>query len=127
VTPINTSPSCTLPAQSSAGGGSVHCETGSKTGLPFTTLEFNSKTCSLPEFDEVKGNLVAECGLLNGSGVFVGNDCAEHMTFHLLQQAAAALFPTDVLKFGKKAATLAGIAKIELAGNHAGKSWAGTV
>ena len=94
-------------------------------GKPFTTIEF-SVFCALLETDEVTGNLVAECGLLS-AGVFVGEDCANHQVSHLLQQAPAASFPKDVLKFGDLSATLDGIAAAELGGTHAGKSWSGTV
>jgi hypothetical protein len=110
-------------------------------GLPFTELEFNPATCSLPQFDEIKGNLVAECGLLKEeevknakgefelktTGEFVSNDCNKHMQWHLLQLAPAALFPSDVFKFGKKIMRLDGIVKVELSGTRKGLLWSGEI
>lgn len=97
-----------------------------ESGEVFTEIKF-SLSCALTETNKVKGFLVAECGLLNGEGKFVGNDCKEHMTSHLLKQAPAALFPNDKLKFGNASAELDGIAKVELAGKDAGQSWSGEV
>ena len=92
----------------------------------FTTIKF-SELCALTETSDVTGTLVAECGELNGSSVFVGEDCNVTRINHLIQPAPAALFEADKLKFGANAATLQGIAKVSLSGANAGKTWAGHV
>lgn len=100
---------------------------GGLEGKPFTTLEFDEEFCSLVETSEVAGALVFECGQLNGFGVFVGEDCANHAVSHLVKQAPQALFPGDEVKFGLNKASLDGIVKVEFAGLHQGQSWSGEV
>jgi hypothetical protein len=95
-----------------------------ESGKPFTTIKF-SELCALTETSNVTGELIAECGLLNGSGVFVREDCKEHQQVHLLQQASETLFPGQ-LKYGTHVATIDGIATAETSGApFAGLSWSG--
>lgn len=100
------------------------------TGKAFTTVEL-PEACALTQTSEVKGSLVAECGLLNGSSVFVGEDCNITRVTHLLQPSAVlTLFNgtkdetpvEDILLFGKNTATLQGIASVEL---ESKVTWAG--
>jgi len=96
-------------------------------GKPFTTIKFG-ELCALIETSNVTGSLVAECGELNASSVFVQEDCKIHQVKHLLRQAPEALFPSDILKFGAHKATIDGIVAAELAGvGHKGQSWSGEV
>ena len=94
------------------------------TEQPFTTIEFGAE-CALFETGEVAGDFVAECGELVSPGVFGGGDCKTHRVTQLLQQVAAALFPTAVLKFGKSEARIDGIAAVKLGAPWVGKSWGG--
>ncbi len=93
-----------------------------ETGKPFTTITL-SELCALAETSDVTGSLVAECGTLSG-GVFAGEDCNVARAEHLLQPAPAALFTGDKLAFGENAATLQGIAAVELESKN---SWAGHI
>jgi hypothetical protein len=89
-------------------------------------MEF-SKECALFETGEVTGSFVAECGELNGLGVYVGGDCATHRVTQLIQQAPPELFTGDVLKFGKNEALLDGITSAKLGAPLEGESWGGVV
>jgi len=94
---------------------------------PFAVIEV-SELCALTETSKVTGSLVAECGELNASSVFVQEDCKNHQVKHLLRQAPEALFPTHILKYGTHKSTIDGIAAAELAGvGHKGQSWSGEV
>jgi hypothetical protein len=92
---------------------------------PFTTIVF-SELCALTETSTVKGELIAECGHLNGSSVFVHLDCQSHLATQLLRQVAGTtLFPLNKLIYGlNTAATIDGIAAAKLA---SGNSWGGHV
>ena len=95
-----------------------------ESGKPFTTIKF-SELCALTETSNITGELVFECGLLNGSGVFVGEDCKNHQKVHLMQQAPEALFPGQ-LKYGTHVSTVDGIVADELVGApFTGLSWSG--
>jgi hypothetical protein len=102
--------------------------------LPFTTVEL-PELCALAETSEVKGSLLAECGELNGSSVFVGENCSVAQKVHLLQAAPIVTFykedpktkedtldVLDELLFGENKAKVDGIASTELA---SGNPWAG--
>lgn len=95
------------------------------TGGSFTTFEFDEELCLFLSI-EIFGSFTAECGQLNGSGVFVGEDCAIHQVSRLLKQAPNAV-STDKLTYGLSTLSLDGIAKAELAGALAGRSWSGEV
>jgi hypothetical protein len=96
-------------------------------GAPFTTIEF-SEECALTETSTVKGSLVAECGHLNGSGVFVGLDCLNHQVTQLLRSAPKALFAADKLIYGLNTeALLDGIAAVKLGAPNVGNAWGGHV
>lgn len=93
----------------------------------FAIVKIDEELCALIETSEVTGSLVAECGQLNKSGIFVGEDCKVHAVSHLLQQAPQALFPSDELRFGELKASLDGIANLELAEDGIGLAWSGEV
>ena len=72
-------------------------------------------------------SLVGKWGI---SGSFVIEDCSGNgleaeLVRHLVQQAPAALFPSDVLLFGSKAMRLDGSTRLKLAGADEGKFWSG--
>ncbi len=100
---------------------------------PFTTVTL-PELCSLAETSDVTGSLVAECGILD-AGAFVQEDCNKERVLHLLQAPAqTGWFESDLkgghvevqdkLKFGENAATLDGIADVEL---ESKKTWAGHI
>ena len=76
--------------------------------------------CPLPETNNLKGSLVAECL----TSALVASDCATQELVHLFQQAPEALFPEDKITYGTKTAKVLGIAKAELA---SGEPWCGHV
>jgi hypothetical protein len=98
-------------------------------GAAFSTIKLPA-LCALAETSNVTGSLVAECGELV-SEKFVAENCSVAQKVHLLQAATPTVFfkgtgdtekVEDKLKFGANAATLAGIAAVELA---SGNSWSG--
>jgi hypothetical protein len=89
---------------------------------PFTTLEFNGETCGLPEKNKISGELLAECGHLNASKVFVSLDCKNHQLTQLLREvpepaepeAQKLLFEHKFL-YGTKGILIDGITSVEIA------------
>ena len=90
-------------------------------GKPFATIEFG-EFCALFETGNVTGSLVAECGELNGSGVFVGGNCATHRVTQLLKPVSKELATAlgDTLKFGLSEAFVEGIAAVKFGAPCAG-------
>ncbi|HEY0392135.1 MAG TPA: hypothetical protein VGC63_10520 [Solirubrobacterales bacterium] len=88
-------------------------------GGNFAQIKF-SPPCALPETNNVKGSLVAECL----TSALVAADCATEEAVHLLRANQTSLFEGDKLTYGTKAALLLGIAKTNLA---SGLSWSGHV
>jgi hypothetical protein len=99
---------------------------GKKITLPFTTVEV-PEACALTETSPVTGTLLAECGELNGSSVFVGGSCATHRKVQLLQSVSQKLGEElgDTLKFGANIAAIDGIAAVEFGAPCKGCSWGG--
>ena len=95
-------------------------------GESFTEIIFGPK-CALVESSEVTGELVAECGELNGSKQFVEGDCATHRVQQYLRAALSQSLFGASLKFGELGASLDGIAIAELAGTREGLAWSGEV
>ena len=99
------------------------------TGKPFSTIEL-PELCALAQSSKVTGSVILECGELNGSSVFVSDDCSVARVSHLLQPGPTVVFNgaedetkvEDSLKFGTNAAVLSGIAAVELASKN---TWAG--
>jgi hypothetical protein len=85
----------------------------------FARVEF-IEGCALPNTN-VTGSVVLEC--LNASLSTSGN-CLEHTASHLVQEAPAALFPSDGLKYGVNTANILGIANAELV---SGEAWSAHV
>ena len=90
---------------------------------PFTTIEIGL-FCALAETSDVTGSLVAQCGRLNASSEFEGENCNVAGVTHLIKPALLALFTADSLKFGANGASFAGIAAVELSSKE---SWAGHI
>ncbi len=95
-------------------------------GKPFGVIKF-SEFCALVETSDIIGSLVLECGSLNKSAVFVGEDCKTSLVTHLVQPAPEALFSSDKIKVGENSATLSGIASARLVLGNFGRSWSGHV
>jgi hypothetical protein len=91
---------------------------------PFALIEF-TEFCALFEEASVTGSLVAECGELNGSGVFVGGNCATHRVTQLLQSVSEALNKElkDELLFGINPASIDGIAAVKFGKPCEGCAW----
>jgi hypothetical protein len=87
-------------------------------GGNFAQIKFK-EPCALPEVNNVKGNLVAEC--LKAENL-AAVDCAQEEKVHLLK-ANEVLF-ADALTYATKAAKLLGVAAVEL---ENGKPWCGHV
>ena len=107
-------------------------QTNEKT--PFATIKL-SESCALAFTSNVTGSVVAECGKLEPVNTFVQVDCGVSSVAHLLQAPAQTTWwesngagghkaVEDKLKFGANAATLGGIASVEL---ESGITWAGHV
>jgi hypothetical protein len=92
--------------------------------LTFATLHLGA-LCAIGQNIEVKGNVVAECGVLN-TGVWTQLDCAQEKVEQRIREVQSkTLFPNDVLKFGVNPALLDGDVGLVLSGTHAGGSWGG--
>jgi hypothetical protein len=95
---------------------------------PFTIVSFNPAKCALAEENEVTGFLVAECLTeALGTGAKLCENVSGNLVTHLLQQAPAALFPSDVLNFGVNPALLDGVAAAKLSGANINKKWSGVI
>lgn len=94
-------------------------------GLRLAKMQF-SELCALTETTEITGSSVDECGNLS-SGSWVAEDCNISEVAHLTMPAPAALFPSDVMDFGKNELLLGGEDLVKLVGPFEGKSWAGHV
>jgi hypothetical protein len=88
-------------------------------GGNFAQIKFDPP-CALPETNNVKGSLVAECL----TSALVAADCATQEIIHLLQANQTSLFEGDKLFYGTKAAILLGVAKTELSSKE---PWCGHV
>ena len=84
---------------------------------PFATIEFGAE-CAVTETNNVTGKLLAECL----KGALVAADCSEEEASHLLRQQTRT---EDELKFGKRPASIDGVAKVELA--EKGKLFSGVI
>lgn len=97
-----------------------------QSGSVFATVHLG-ESCSIGKSFEVKGELVAECGLLlEESGpplVWHHEDCSTEKVSHEVRQAPQALFPGDQLEFGERAATLDGDIRLSLKTPHGGAKW----
>ena len=88
-------------------------------GTTFVTLEFTGAECPLPlAAVPITGSVVAE----ECTGT---KDLKVKKVSQLIQEAAAGLFPSDGLFFGKNPATLIGSVILKLGGAEAGKEWNG--
>lgn len=94
-------------------------------GGVFTTVFFNPAKCALAEENEISGTFVAEC--ISGELKTGAKLCEAEAVSHYFQQAPAALFPSDTMKFGENPMTIDGIDKVELSGANKGKLWSGIV
>ncbi len=108
-----------------------------ETGKPFTIIEFGVN-CAATSTSEVTGKLLAEClkneivkETIEGKTVELevskleAGDCSEEWKFHLLKQQART---EDELKYGKRAASVDGVAKTSLTGaGFLGEKFSGIV
>jgi hypothetical protein len=99
-------------------------------GGNFSQIKFKSP-CALPETNNVKGSLVAECATLVEDKekepvvkLIVGETCLTERVLHLLQPASAELFKEDGLIYAKKTAVLSGTVSVVL---ENGEPWCGHV
>ena len=90
-----------------------------QSGLAFTTVHTNEDTCALPPLPTVTGSVVFECY----QGELKLDDCKKEKVTHLIKPAAAALFPSNTLKYGLNAAEIDGEVEVFLTGPDSGKLW----
>ncbi len=88
-------------------------------GQPFTTIHYNEETCALPPLPTVTGSVVFQCY----TGALVAADCKTARIKQTIMPAPAALFPTDVLKYGLNESTIHGEGEVFLKGADAGKTF----
>jgi hypothetical protein len=93
----------------------------------FTTIEF-PEVCALVETSEITGSLTAECGELNGSGVYVGGDCKTLRTTQVMKEIPRAL-AEDQIRFGAELGRLDGFTDLKLGGGGTleNTSWGGHI
>jgi hypothetical protein len=91
-------------------------------GTTFATIKLGEE-CAAGENVPVTGSLVAQCLWNNGGVTTIG--CEHEEVSHLIEQAPAALFPSDTLSFGTHAASLDGAANLHLGAPNVNALWSG--
>jgi hypothetical protein len=95
-------------------------------GLTFGTFHIGA-LCAIGQNIQVKGSVVAECGVLDASKVWTHLDCAQEKDEQRIREVTdKALFPNDVLRFGANPLLLHGDIGLVLNGTHAGWEWGGS-